>query len=98
MGKIKEGTGCAIVGIAYPIMGILGLVIHVWTIVIAFIASGLIGAVITLIFPVLAQIYWFIKVWNMAGSVMNMYCLAIIAYIVCWIIMIIGFSMIDSSS
>ncbi len=96
MGSIKEGAGCALVGIAYPVIGILGLIIHIWTIVIAYTVSGLIGAIITLIFPVLSQIYWFIKVWSFAGTILNLYCIAILAYVGCFIVMIIGFSMMDS--
>jgi len=98
MGKVRKGAGCALAGIAYVAMGILGLVVHVWTILIAFAASGLIGAVITLILPVLAQIYWFIKIWGVAGNVLNWYCMAVLAYIGCWLVVAVGVNMIDSSS
>jgi hypothetical protein len=93
MVKVKEGAGCALIGIAYPIMGILGLSIHVWTIVIAFTTLGLIVAVITLVMPVIVEIFWFIQVWRITGTVMNRYCLAILAYVGCWIVMLIGFRM-----
>lgn len=96
MASIKEGTGCALVGIAYPVIGILGLIIHIWTIVIAYNVSGLIGAIVTLIFPVLSQIYWFIKVWSFAGTVLNFYCIAILAYVGGFIVMFVGISMMDS--
>jgi len=95
MGSIKEGAGCALVGIAYPAIGILGLIIHVWTIVIAYTVSGLIGAIVTLIFPVMAQIYWFIKVWGFAGTILNLYCIAILAYVGSFIVLIVGVSMIE---
>ena len=97
MGKFREGAGCALVGIAYPIMGILGLVIHVWTILIAFAMSGLVGAVITLMVPVLAQIFWFIKAWSLAGTVLNLYCLGILAYIACLVVVFVGMAIMDSS-
>ncbi len=97
-GKFKKGVGYVLVGIAYPIMGILGLVIHIWTIVIAFTTSGLVSAVISLMLPVVAQIYWFIKVWSIAETVLNQYCLAILVYVGCWIVIIIGMRMVDSSS
>ena len=90
MGKFREGAGCALVGIAYPI-------IHVWTILIAFAMSGLVGAVITLMVPVLAQIFWFIKAWSLAGTVLNLYCLGILAYIACLVVVFVGMAIMDSS-
>ena len=83
-------------GIAYPIMAILGAVIHIWTILVAFLASGLFAAVLSLIFPVLAQLYWGIRIWNATGTLWNNYCLAVIAYVALWIVVGIGVMMGDS--
>ena len=60
---------------------LLGAVIHVWTIVLAHGTSGLLAAVVSLLLPFLAQIYWFFTAWSMAGTVANPYCLAILAWI-----------------
>ena len=93
MGKIRQGTSCALVGAGYLVLSILGIVIHVWTILIAFSTGGLISAGITLIIPVVAQIYWFIAVWSATGTIVNPYCLAILGYIVAWVVVIVGMKM-----
>lgn len=90
MGKLKEGAGCALAGVGYIGLSILGLVVHVWTIIIAFSVKGLIGAVITLAMPVLAEVFWFIKVWRVTETILNPYCLSIIAYCVCWVLVVVG--------
>ena len=76
----KEYIGGGIMMLAYIVAGILGLVIHVWTIVIAFMTSGLFAAVLTFIFPVLSEIYWFFKVGSSLGFGTN-YCIVIMVHI-----------------
>lgn len=71
-------------GVAWFSAGILGLVIHVMTIVIAVKVSGIFAAVVTLMLPVISQIFWFFKIGNAFGYGSN-YCVAIMAYIVLWI-------------
>ena len=76
----KDNIVGGILGIAWLVATILGLVIHVWTIVIAYLASGIVAAVVTLLFPVLSQAYWFFKVGSNAGYDTD-YCIAILAYV-----------------
>jgi hypothetical protein len=40
---------------------ITGSITHLWTIVIAFIESGFVGALLTLAAPFIGEIYWIIK-------------------------------------
>lgn len=73
----------ALVGIyAFTLFGtqILGLIIHVMTIIVAYNGSGLFAACISMVTPVLSEIYWFFKVWANAG-LGNYYCLAILAFL-----------------
>ncbi|UCG89138.1 MAG: hypothetical protein JSW71_11610 [Gemmatimonadota bacterium] len=84
-----------IVSLAYPILGILGLVIHIWTIVIAYEISGLVGAAISFMLPVLAQIYWGIAAWQETGTIANPYCLAVIGYFVVLVLGGIGVALAD---
>ena len=65
--SIREYVGGGIMGLAWIVASVLGLVIHVWTIVIAFLLSGLFAAVFTLVFPVLSEIYWFFKIGSNPG-------------------------------
>ncbi len=97
MGKVKKGLGTTAsvlfggLGILiYLTLGILGAVIHVFTILVAFSISGILGAVLSLGLPVLAQIYWFIRLWYITGTVWNPYCLAIMAYVGLVAILVVG--------
>jgi hypothetical protein len=78
--SVREIVGGGLMGLAWIAASILGLVIHIWTIVIAFSVSGLFAAVLTLIFPVLSEIYWFFKVGSNV-SFSTTYCVSIMAYV-----------------
>lgn len=43
------------------IFGTLVSIGHIWTTIIAFKQSGIIGAILSLVLPVLSEIYWVIK-------------------------------------
>ena len=79
--SIKEKIGEGFFGILSIISLLLGLVIYVWTIVLAFSMSGTIAAILTLILPVLSTIYWFFIVGTNIGF-NTIFCLAIIIYVV----------------
>ncbi len=91
--QVRQAAGCAIAGVAYPLMGLLGFVIHVWTIVIAFATKGLLAAILSLMLPVLAQLYWAIVIWSASGTFANPYCLALVGYAGLWVLIIGGFAM-----
>ena len=93
---IRERAGCLMVGVAYPLMLILGLAIHVWTIVIAFATAGLFAAMLTLAFPVIAQLYWGFRIWHATGILVNAYTLALAVYAALWGIIIVGAHMGES--
>ena len=42
---------------------ILGTVYHLWTVIIAF-QHGIVSGIVTLVLPVLSEIYWFFKLWG----------------------------------
>lgn len=93
--SMRENVGGGIMGLAGITASILGLVIHVWTIVIAFSASGLFAAVLTLVFPVLSEIYWFLGIGSNFGFGAT-YCLAIMAYVGLFGVMFLGAMIISS--
>jgi len=53
----------ALVGLLASAIWILGIVYHLWTVIIAF-QYGIISAIATFFLPVLSQIYWFFKMWD----------------------------------
>jgi hypothetical protein len=89
IGILKKYVGAGIMGVAWIGAAILGLVIHVWTIIIAAQLSGLFEAVLTFIFPVLSEIYWFFKVGSNFGYG-SYYSVAIMAYIGLIIVTLLG--------
>lgn len=60
---------------------ISAIALHIFTIIFAFKASGFISAFISLIFPVLSQIYWFIKMWWVTGSFINVFSFYVITFL-----------------
>lgn len=48
----------------YSIFVITALITHVWTVIIAFQESGIIGGILTLLMPVLAELYWMFKMFG----------------------------------
>lgn len=43
---------------------IIGLVFHIWTVVIAISNGGFLSGFITFILPVFSEIYWMVKMWG----------------------------------
>jgi len=95
--SVKAGAGCLVAGMSQLILGGLGMVIHVITIIIAFKASGLLSAIISACVPVLAQIYWLYKIWSFSGVFFNWYTIMIIAYLGVWVLYFGGIFLFASS-
>jgi hemolysin-activating ACP:hemolysin acyltransferase len=53
----------ALIALLASSIWILGTVYHLWTVVIAF-QHGFVSGIVTLVLPVLSQIYWFFKLWG----------------------------------
>lgn len=62
---------------------ILGAIAYIWSIFIAFNHYGILGSIITLLFPVVGQVYWVIKLWGQDGysSFIAVCSLAFITYV-----------------
>jgi len=95
--SIREYVGGGIMGFAWIAASILGLVIHVWTIVIAFLLSGLFAAILTLVFPILSEIYWFFKIGSNVGYGTT-YCVSIMAYIMLFGLAFLGAMIVSSKN
>ena len=93
MKKILLNIGIASGGIFYFIIGILGLVIHLWTIAISFYYGGVFSAIIALSLPFIAEFFWFIKSWIITETFFNTYTSSIATYAVVSIstLLVIGF-------
>jgi hypothetical protein len=88
--NIFTGAGCAFGGLLYLIAGISGLAIHLWTVLIALGEKGFIAALITLVTPPFAEIFWGFYSWKyITGVFFNTYTASLIAYVVIWGIAVI---------
>lgn len=96
--SVQENVGCALAGTAYVILSGLGVIIHVWTIIVAFMIKGFWAAIITFIFPVLSQIFWFFKIGSNVGYTNNWFCIAIMVYVGLWVIVFVGAALASSKS
>lgn len=43
---------------------ITSFIFHIWTTIIGFSEGGMLGGILTLFFPVIAEIYWMINMWG----------------------------------
>ena len=83
-----DSFGLTVLGFAIKTFG---LVIHGWTVVVAFLAKGFLAAVLSFMMPVLSTVYWFFKIGANIGYD-TLYCVAIMAYavIVGGVLLIVG--------
>jgi len=86
----RQILGYAVSGTAYVTLSILGFLVHVWTVIIAFMIKGFFAALISCVFPVVSQVYWFFKLGSNVGYTNNWFCISIMAYIGLWIVLFIG--------
>ena len=67
MAKILESIGL----FGLVVLPFAGLCLHLFTIIFAYAASGFFAALLTLVLPVLSQVYWLIWAWNSTGNLVN---------------------------
>jgi len=68
--------------ILYWVTGLGGLAVHLWTILIAFNVSGFIAALLTLVFPVVSQIYWILEAKTLSGTFFTKYSVSVYAVVI----------------
>lgn len=66
---------------------ILGGIVHIWTVIIAFSEGGFLAGILSFIFPVLSEIYWVIRLWGEYNAYVNS---AIIATILVFVAPFLG--------
>lgn len=84
---LANASGC-IAGTLSLLVYLGGLVLHVYTIIIAFGEAGLFAACLTLAFPVVAQVYWVVRLSSSLG-IANTYNLMVLAYLIVFAAMVI---------
>ena len=98
MGSFKENATAGVLGILFLIMNILGVLIHLFTVLMANEVDGFIMAAVTLVLPVVAELFWFVKVWIIRGEFLNPYTMGILVYVSGYILIGIILSKINKSA
>ena len=89
--RLREYVGCAIPGKADKVLSVLGVIIHVWTMILAFKIKGFYAAFMTFFFPVLSQIFWFFKIGAKVGYTKSWFCISLMVYAILWVLVLLGF-------
>lgn len=48
----------------YSVFAVTAFVTHIWTVIIAFTESGIIGAVLSMVLPFLSEVYWMLNMFG----------------------------------
>lgn len=59
----------------------LGLVVHAFSALIGYVYSGFEGLLITVLLPVVAEVFWFIKLWSDVGP-SNNFTYVLVVYVI----------------
>lgn len=95
--KLLSKAGIISSGIFYLIVGLGGIAIHLWTILLSLGSHGIIGATISFITPLASEVYWIFKLWGITGMFFNIYTVSIVLYIVMSVFIMFIISRITSS-
>ena len=86
MNRVRELVWLRLLFVFYIGLILGGCGLHYWTIKMVYYAEGRGSAIVALIAPVGAEIYWGIKEWREVGFA-NIYTLAVIGYGMLWPLM-----------
>jgi hypothetical protein len=65
---------------------VAGVCIHVLTVFLAFRLSGFVSAGLSLVFPVAAQVYWIVEIWDRTGDFWSPFALICCIYLLLWVL------------
>jgi len=66
-----------------------GVCLHLLTVFLAFRLSGFVGAGLSLLFPVAAQVYWIVELWDTTGKFWSPFTLMCLIYVTLWVLICI---------
>jgi hypothetical protein len=88
--RYLNAAGIGITCLAVPLLYIMILLIHVWTVILAYEMSGFLAAVLSFITPPVSWLYWAVVCWRESGTWLNAYTASIAALLCLWVFQIIG--------
>jgi hypothetical protein len=90
--KLKFLTACMnILGALGLLVKLIAVGIHLWTVCVAYHFAGIVGALISLVAPVISQLYWMNFSWHHSDTIFTPYITTIFIYLISLgIILILG--------
>mgnify|MGYP000898957261 CR=1 FL=1 len=86
---LKTSTGCLLAGSGFLVFSVSGLVIFIWSIIVAYTMGGMLSAFLTLCLPVISQLYWMIRIWVLFGF-LTPYVLVCVVYLLSFAVFAAG--------
>jgi hypothetical protein len=97
MNRAREAFCLRLLGVFYIGLILGGFSLHFWTVKVVLHVEGRGSAVLALVIPVGAEIYWAIKEWRSLGFA-NLYTLAVTGYGVLWPLMAWALTTLEKTS
>ncbi len=97
MNRARQIVWLRLLFVLYVGMILGGFGLHFWTVKVVHHVEGRGSAIVALIFPVGAEIYWAIKEWRAVGFA-NVYTLAVIGYGALWPLMVCALSALEKAT
>lgn len=82
-------------GILYVLLGVVGIVIHIWSIYIIYTLYGAFWGIVSVFFPVVAEVFIVIIMTLASGTFLTIYTTVVLAYLTVTVILAIVISMFD---
>lgn len=76
-------SGALLAGLI-TLLKLAGIGMHLWTVVLAYDIDGVLGAVVSFVFPILAELFYFFSMISHTNTLFNPYSTALIAYVFCY--------------
>jgi hypothetical protein len=85
MMRVLHGISMSLLSMSMMLKVLLGLLVHGLAIYIAWDLSGFLAAFLTLIFPVIGEVYWIYQLWSHTGHFWSILAIGCAAYIGVWV-------------
>ncbi|MCK4602932.1 MAG: hypothetical protein KAU28_10730 [Phycisphaerae bacterium] len=83
MGSTKQKIGYVLLLSSLAGFSLSSIILHLWTVYFAYSLYGLLAAIVTFFIPFLSELFWFSRAWIGLGTLINVYCLSVFAYLGC---------------
>ncbi len=86
MMRVVHGVAVSLLSMSVFLRIVLGLAVHAAAVYCAWDLSGWGAAVLTLIFPVIGELYWIYVIWQMTGHFWSILAIGCALYVAVWVL------------